>query len=121
MSSNVDIQKFSAMVKNKRGKVGLRETAKEIGNVSPSTLSRIEKGKIPDLETFVKICQWLDVSPDEFVPGFSGKSIDSQFKDKPTSELVAFHLRSDQAMSQDLVEALITMVKAAENRNNASQ
>lgn len=117
MPSNVDIQKFSAMVKDKRGDMGLREMAKKIGNISPSTLSRIEKGKIPDLETFVKICQWLDVSPEEFVPGFSGQSIDNQFKDKPTSEIIAFHLRSDQAMSHDLVEALITMVKAAESQN----
>lgn len=120
MPSNVDIQKFSAMVKDKRGKMGLRETAKKIGNVSPSTLSRIEKGKIPDLETFVKVCRWIDVSPDEFVPGFSGQSIDKQFKDKSTSELVAFHLRSDQALSHDLVEALITMVKAAEDQKNSS-
>ncbi|MEQ8524750.1 helix-turn-helix transcriptional regulator [Gracilimonas sp.] len=116
MSSNVDIQKFSAMVKDKRGGIGLRETAKKIGDVSPSTLSRIEKGKIPDLDTFVKICQWLDVSPDEFVPGFSGKSIEDQMQGKPTSELIAFHLRADQAMSPDLVEALITMVKAAEKQ-----
>lgn len=116
MSSNVDIQKLSAMVKSKRGKVGLRETAKNIGSISSSTLSRIEQGKIPDLDTFVNICQWLNVSPDEFVPGFSGKSIKDELQVKSTSDVIAFHLRADSAMSPELVEALITMVKAAEKQ-----
>lgn len=114
MSANVDVQKLSAMVKSKRGDIGLRATAKQIGNISPSTLSRIEQGKIPDLDTFVNICKWLNVSPDEFVPGFSGESIDDEINKKSTSERIAFHLRADDALSPELVEALIVMVKAAE-------
>ena len=46
-------------IKDKRGKIGLREIAKEIG-VSLATISRIEKGKLPDVDTFIKICQWLE-------------------------------------------------------------
>ena len=44
------------------GKVGIRETAKEIG-VSPATLSRVERQEIPSLETYAKICKWLKIDP----------------------------------------------------------
>jgi transcriptional regulator with XRE-family HTH domain len=36
--------------------------AGEIG-VSPATLSRIEHGRVPDLDTLRKVCAWLDVDP----------------------------------------------------------
>lgn len=49
-------------IKEKRGDRGLREVANEIG-ISHATLSRIENGKLPDIETFKKICEWLNVDP----------------------------------------------------------
>lgn len=33
---------------------------KQIG-ISKATLSRIEKGKIPEIDTFIKVCNWLGV------------------------------------------------------------
>ena len=53
------------MIKSKRGNRGLRDTAKEIGTSSP-TLSRIENGNLPDIDTYLKICTWLDVPSDYF-------------------------------------------------------
>lgn len=44
----------------------LRDVAKETG-ISPSTLCRIERGEMPDLETFRKLCIWLGVSADEIL------------------------------------------------------
>jgi len=42
----------------RRGKrMSLREAAKQVG-VSAASLSRIERGEKPDIDTFVKICQW---------------------------------------------------------------
>ena len=40
----------------------LRDVSSDIG-ISHSTLSRVLKGKTPDLHTFVKIFKWLDISP----------------------------------------------------------
>ena len=54
--ASIDIDRLSKMLKEKRGKMNLRDTAKAIGDVSISTLSRVEQGKIPDLSTFLKIC-----------------------------------------------------------------
>jgi transcriptional regulator with XRE-family HTH domain len=39
--------------------LSLREAAAEIGDVSPSTLSRIERGATPDLATLDRLLDWL--------------------------------------------------------------
>ncbi len=39
-------------------RLSLREAAKEI-DVSAATISRVENNKLPDVETFAKICLWL--------------------------------------------------------------
>jgi DNA-binding Xre family transcriptional regulator len=49
---------------NGRFDLSLRKAAKQIG-VSCSTLSRIECGGMPDLETFLKLCSWMDKTPNE--------------------------------------------------------
>ena len=45
--------------------IGLREFADSIG-VSAATLSRIERGGTPDLETFFKLCCWMGVDAKKF-------------------------------------------------------
>ncbi|WP_366146292.1 helix-turn-helix domain-containing protein, partial [Crocosphaera sp.] len=44
MGNYLDIERLTNLVRSKRGSRGLRETAAEIGNVSPSTISRVENG-----------------------------------------------------------------------------
>jgi transcriptional regulator with XRE-family HTH domain len=56
------VSNLAFQIKEKRGDRGLREVANEIG-ISHATLSRIENGKLPDIETFKKICEWLNVDP----------------------------------------------------------
>src|SRR4051812_34704947 len=63
---------LGARVKKRRGDKTLRETAKEIG-ISPATLMRVEAGRIPDVETFGKICRWLGDDPGSYL-GFSAAS-----------------------------------------------
>jgi DNA-binding Xre family transcriptional regulator len=43
----------------------LDEAAKQIG-ISKATLSRIENLKTPDIETFGKICKWLETEPNDY-------------------------------------------------------
>jgi len=49
---------FARRIQEKRAGKGIREAAKEAG-ISPATLSRVENGKVPDLDTFEKVCRWL--------------------------------------------------------------
>jgi transcriptional regulator with XRE-family HTH domain len=45
--------------------MSMDEAAKEMG-VSKSTISRIEKSKLPDIETFGKVCKWLGEKTDKY-------------------------------------------------------
>lgn len=107
MQSTLNNELLAGMLKSKRAKRGLREIAKEIGNISAATLSRIEQGKIPDVDTFVRICEWLNVSTDTFII--------SEEKKNPLSnkDQVVAHLRADKELSKDTVDMLIKMINLA--------
>ena len=120
METRLALEKLAALVKAKRGKNGLRKTAKEIGEISASTLSRIEQGKMPDMETFIRLCDWLEVKPDQFFENPSKKSIDNNESQLPvispnmtTPEIVEVHLRADRELNPETANALANMVKAA--------
>ncbi len=62
---NFLINEFALDVSKKRGTTPLRETATQL-KVSASTLSRIESGKLPDLLTYVELCNWMGVSLNKY-------------------------------------------------------
>ncbi len=78
MGNTLDTQQLAMLLKAKRGERGLREIAREIGNVSPATLSRIENGKMLDVETFLRICSWLEVNPQQFIKEVPDSILTSQ-------------------------------------------
>lgn len=112
MSNEIDIQELARMIRTKRGKRGLRAVAEEIeqevGEVSASTLSRVEQGKIPDLDTFIKLCKWLGVSADHFTK-------EGQPKEESAPEIITAHLRADRTLDPQTAEALVTMIEMAYN------
>ncbi len=107
MTGFFDTQKFAAQIKTKRGTHSLRSMIGEIEGVSLSTLSRIEKGKMPDMETFLHICDWLDASPDDFLrlPPIP------QEPEKGTLEQLLLLLRMDTTLDAELVEALVVLLQ----------
>lgn len=54
----MQLDDLGRLVLNKRGSMGIRAAAREIG-ISPTTLSKIEKGHIPDQVTLKKVCDWI--------------------------------------------------------------
>jgi transcriptional regulator with XRE-family HTH domain len=98
------IHSLGHLALERRAQRGIREVAGEIG-VSPATLSRVERGKMPDLETFGKICKWLRVDP-ATVLGIAPARTD-------TSGL-SVHFRKDQAISPETAKALAQMILAAQ-------
>ena len=107
MQSTLNTELLASMLKNKRGDKGLRAAADEIGGVSAATLSRIEQGKIPDVDTFIKICKWLEVTTDAFI-------LDSNnAKPVSTKEHVLAHLRADKELKKETVNMLIQMIDMA--------
>lgn len=109
----LDTTKLAAMVRAKRGDVGLRDTAvrieKSIGKISPATLSRIEQGKAPDVETFLRICRWLGVEASEL--STAGRGAQKSMPKRETLEVVEAHLRADKTLSADTTNTLVEMIR----------
>jgi transcriptional regulator with XRE-family HTH domain len=99
----LNIEALAERLKQHRTGVGVREAAREIG-ISPATLSRVENAKIPDLETFGKICNWLGDDPAVYLglvqPG------------TPVS-LAQVHFKKSHAIEPDTAEALGKMILLA--------
>lgn len=92
----MDVSDLGALLSRKRGNQGIRAAAKEIG-ISPSTLSRIEKGHVPDVGTLEKVCAWLEEEPSKFT-GIGNLQI--AFKNK-------------KAMPQTTARSLASLIQAA--------
>ncbi len=107
MKSTLNSVLLAQMVKTKRGEKGLRAAATEIGEVSAATLSRIEQGRLPDVDTFIRICKWLDVSTD-FFTDISNPSGTASNKD-----MVVTHLRADRTLKPDVIAMLVKMIEVA--------
>lgn len=60
----VTLENLGLRVKEKRGEQGIRAAAKEIG-ISHATLSRVERGFMPDLANYRRICRWLGVDVED--------------------------------------------------------
>jgi DNA-binding Xre family transcriptional regulator len=97
------MQELSLMVKRKRGDLGLRKAAEQIG-ITHTTLSRVESGRVPDLKTFGLICKWLEVEPNQ-VLGFPTPQSTARQKFQP-----AAHYRAQKTMSADTAQHLGVLI-----------
>jgi transcriptional regulator with XRE-family HTH domain len=108
-----DTEKLAALLRAKRGRQGLRETAGAIG-VSPSTLSRVEQGKAPDVDTLAKLCFWLGISPTELMPSLGiGVTDPGLGTTLATPDRIEMHLRADKVLDKATIDALVTVVRLA--------
>jgi DNA-binding Xre family transcriptional regulator len=97
------MDELARLVAKKRAGMGIRETAKSIG-ISAATLSRVENGNVTDLETFRKICAWLEVDPGTFL-GFSSAKVEGPE--------IRVHFKKDKTLKPETAKALAEMILAA--------
>jgi transcriptional regulator with XRE-family HTH domain len=100
------LESLGVIVREKRGEQKLRETAKEIG-IGPATLMRVENGRVPDVETFRKICVWLRTDPGTFL-GFKSDVFSAPPEGAISS--ISAHFRSDKTPDPETVKALAQMM-----------
>ncbi len=110
--ANLTLASLGSTVRKHRDNKTLRESAREIG-VGPATLMRVESGRVPDVDTFAKICRWLKVDPGT-VLGFVPAARQSVPND--TATLVSAHLRADQVPNLQTAQALARMIMIAVSR-----
>jgi DNA-binding Xre family transcriptional regulator len=107
----MSILKLGKLLAERRGNEGVREFAKTLG-ISPATLSRIENGKLPDLETFSKICDKLQLDPSDILQ--VGKKA-SQQADAAVAPVTAHvHFRANPHQSPEAAQDLAKLILAAQ-------
>jgi transcriptional regulator with XRE-family HTH domain len=85
-----------------------RQVAKAAG-VSPSTLTRMQQGKSPDVNTFTALSQWLNIPAEKF---HVEKSPLAQVSDDPMA-VVSTLFRGRKKMNPKALAALQELVNAA--------
>ena len=119
MDSSAVLTNLPTLIKAKRRetKLGLRAAAQESG-VSPSTLSRLERGistTLPDTDTLTKLALWLNISLDKILIEDKPKS-NSKTPKLTTPEVVEVQLRADKNLSPDTARALAEMFNLLYNQ-----
>jgi transcriptional regulator with XRE-family HTH domain len=113
MSSRAALARIGALIKAKRREksIGLRAAADKSG-VSPSTLSRLERGAataLPDSDTLTKLAKWLDVPVSSLLA--DKQQVKGQEPKLNTPEVVEVHLRADRELTPETAKALAEMFK----------
>ena len=103
----VTLQNLGTIVREKRGSRGLRAVANEIGTSAP-TLSRIESGKMPDLQTFGKLCRWLELDPATLL------EVRPRQKDPGPQHVAAAHLKANREINPNTANALANAILRAQ-------
>lgn len=109
--AKIDLQTLGKQAREKRGEAGIRKTAKVIG-ISAATLSRVERGYLPDLETFGKFCKWLGVDPGEVLGVKEVVAVTPK---------VAVHFKKDRTLAPESARALADMILHAKRALVATQ
>lgn len=96
------IENLGRLVLEKRAAMGVRAAAKEIG-ISHGTLSRIERGFLPDMHTYKKICDWLGAAVPVPTPPPVGQMVPEA------------HFRKADTVTPETAQALAQMILIAQN------
>ena len=107
MTKNITLESLGLALREKRGGRGLREVAKEM-EISPATLSRIETGRQPDLETFSKVCKWLGIDGGEVLGCSNTKN--------NQSKTFSAHFRAEKTMKPDTATHLGALILAINDK-----
>lgn len=86
----------------------MREIATIVG-VSPATISRIEKGIVPDVATFLAICDWLEMPLAELIRNMHDT------KNLDTCHSVCAKLRTDKRLDPEVANAIAVLIEFAYN------
>lgn len=106
------LESLGLMVRERRGQRTLREVAHEI-DIGPATLLRVETGRVPDVDTFGKICRWLEVDPGVFLGKPAAREPDADALAGSATTVISAHLRADQALRPETMQALAQMLLLA--------
>ena len=109
-SGLIDVADLGRLVRGRRKVQGLslRDVEEQLeGAITASSLSRIERGAIPDSKNVPVLARWLEVPLDAI--GWPGESRESH--ERATPDVVEVHLRADRNLEPEAAEVLSTMFR----------
>jgi len=109
---SLSIGDLGRLLAAKRGSRGVRAAALD-ARVSPATFSRVENGYMPDLETFAKLCKWLQRDPREF--------LDMKPDDSVQEPAAVVHFKKKKTVSTETARALGELILAAQRAIRARE
>jgi transcriptional regulator with XRE-family HTH domain len=101
----IKLAELAERIQSRRKGKGIREIASEIG-ISPATLSRVENQKVPDLETFRRVCVWLGEDPAVY--------LGMRTVGESSHNTARVHFKKNAAIEPDSAKALGEMILAAQ-------
>ena len=105
-----NLRNIGPLLLERRSGRGIREVAREIG-ISSATLSRVENGRLPNIEAFKKICDWLQVDMGEV---FGAREISNE--NTPSNlNSISVHLRAEDVQTPKVANALADMIMKAQD------
>ena len=114
MDLEFDAERFFDTVESRRKAEGVswRQLGRHL-NLSPSTFSRLAKGRKPDVDTFLKILYWLNLPADSFMIRSDPPPTRSS---EDALSGIAAALRRDPSLRREDVEPIEEIVRVAYNR-----
>ena len=108
--------------KRRSEKLSIREAATVTG-VSAPTISRVERGHVPERETLLRLARWAGVRIDPVLHENARRVRNTVVHgpDASTVEAVELHLRADKNLSRDDAEALSEMFRLAYDALSAKE
>jgi transcriptional regulator with XRE-family HTH domain len=108
--AQVSAAELAARLTARRRELGLnlREAAAEVG-VSAATLSRVERGAMPERDSLSKLVEWLGMSE-------TATSQEPHAPGAATMEAIELHLRADKELSDADAETIAQLVRLTYER-----
>ena len=108
----MSVLRLGTLLHDRRGKRGIREIATEIG-VSAATLSRVERGLLPDILTFSKLCSWLQIDPSSVLDVPKETPVNAPSPVAPVAPSASVHFRADATLDPSAASDLAQLILAA--------
>jgi transcriptional regulator with XRE-family HTH domain len=108
--------------KRRSKKLSIREAAEQIG-VSAPTISRVERGHLPERENLLRLARWAGVRIDPVLHD-DARRVRNALVHGPeasTVEAVELHLRADKNLSRNDAETLSEMFRLAYDALSAKE
>jgi len=108
--------------KRRSKKLSIREAAEEVG-VSAPTISRVERGHLPERENLLRLARWAGVRIDPVLHDNARQARNALVHrpDASTVEAVELHLRADKNLSRGDAETLSEMFRLAYDALSSKQ